>query len=42
MAADESGEEMSFGCRAEELVIHPCRYAVVLITPTGMESGSER
>ena len=42
MAADESGEEMSFGCRAEKLVIHPCGYAVVLITPTGMESDSER
>ena len=42
MVADESGEEMSFGCRAKELVIHPFRYAVVLITPTGMKSDSER
>lgn len=41
MTADESGEEMSFGCRTEELVIHPCWYTVVLITPTGMESDSE-
>ena len=42
MVADESGEEMSFGCRAKELVIQLFRYAVVLITPTGMESDSER
>ena len=42
MVADESGEEMSFGCSAKELVIQPFRYAVVLITPTGMKSDSER